>query len=278
MSDHRRDARHRVLTAVLARRWPWSGRAWSPWRSSASARCSAAPCSPRTSSPHGQEATAARAAATAAVGRRLADRVVGRARGARRRHGRRVHLRPEQLEAQGHLLARVLGRGQPGRSGHHRPGGRRRRDSPPWMPRCATSGARPRRPRGGLDRVRDEYWTAGQPAGRSGTAPPGSPAPIYTCADGVTVLVQPTSDREPSADARRRLRLRRSSTTTISRSWYTAGRRHGAARSPGRAAGPRRARSSSRTTAPASDAVGRVTLPTRWRASRRADGEQALTG
>ena len=82
-------------------------------------------------------------------------------------------------------------------------------------------GCAPASPRGGLDRVRDEYWTVDNPqVARYGAA--GLPGATYTCAGGVSMLVQPTSDREASTEPDDRPRPPRSSTTTISRSWYTA--------------------------------------------------------
>jgi len=60
-------------------------------------------------------------------------------------------------------------------------------------------GCRPSTPNRGLDRVRDEYWTDDNPqVARYGAA--GLPGATYTCAAGVDVLVQPTSQALPEAE------------------------------------------------------------------------------
>ena len=61
-------------------------------------------------------------------------------------------------------------------------------------------GCRPQTPRSGLDRVRDEYWDADDPqVAQHGAA--GLPGAVYSCPDGGTVQVQPTSAGVPTADA-----------------------------------------------------------------------------
>ena len=81
-------------------------------------------------------------------------------------------------------------------------------------------GCAPASPRGGLDRVRDEYWTVDNPqVVRYGAA--GLPGATYTCAGGVTVLVKPTSDREASTEPEIAL-ASAFLDDEISRSWYTA--------------------------------------------------------
>ena len=61
-------------------------------------------------------------------------------------------------------------------------------------------GCRPQTPRSGLDRVRDEYWDQGNPqVAQQGAA--GLPGAVYSCPDGRTVQVQPTSDGGSTAGA-----------------------------------------------------------------------------
>ncbi|HYJ27395.1 MAG TPA: hypothetical protein VEW73_06775 [Nocardioides sp.] len=81
-------------------------------------------------------------------------------------------------------------------------------------------GCAPASPRGGLDRVREEYWTADNPqVVRYGAA--GLPSATYTCAGEVSVLVEPTSDREDSTEPDIAL-ASAFFDDELSRDWYTA--------------------------------------------------------
>jgi hypothetical protein len=181
--------------------------------------CSVFGCTlfPEDFEPHGREATTARTAATAAVGQ-VADRVVagrevladatadGCASGQNNWKRKdtyshecsvvdsRVLLVTTEQEAvaEGLTAADAALRGL---------------------------GCAPASPRGGLDRVRDEYWTADNPqVARYGAA--GLPGATYTCG-GVGVVVQPTSDREASTDPDIAL-AHENFDDELSRSWYTA--------------------------------------------------------
>jgi len=80
-------------------------------------------------------------------------------------------------------------------------------------------GCAPASTRGGLDRVRDEYWDEGNPqVARYGAA--GLPGAVYTCPDDRSVVVQPTSAREPSSQPDIAL-ASAGFEDEISRSWYT---------------------------------------------------------
>jgi hypothetical protein len=81
-------------------------------------------------------------------------------------------------------------------------------------------GCRPQSPRSGLDRVRDEYWDEDNPqVAQHGAA--GLPDAVYSCSDGRTVRVQPTSDGEPSADPEAAFGSR-SAGEQVTGGWYTA--------------------------------------------------------
>jgi hypothetical protein len=62
------------------------------------------------------------------------------------------------------------------------------------------AGCRPREG-GGLDGIREEYWSAGNPevAARGAAGLPGA---AYDCGEGVALTVQPTSAREDEPDPR----------------------------------------------------------------------------
>ena len=80
-------------------------------------------------------------------------------------------------------------------------------------------GCAPVSTRSGLDRVRDEYWQQDNPqVVRHGAA--GLPGAVYTCPDDRSVLVQPTSARQPSSQPDIALGSA-SFDDEISRSWYT---------------------------------------------------------
>ena len=117
---------------------------------------------------------------------------------------RRLRSRPEQLEAQGHLLARVRGRRQPARRWSPPSGRPWLTGSRPSTPRCATLGCAPGRAAAA--------WTGcatstGPTATRRspGTAPPGSPARPTTCGpDGRVQVGAALRDRHDLVRARPR--------------------------------------------------------------------------